>query len=100
MIDNGGDNGVLSGQVQPGPPFAQPGCSNEADEGIGVRDASEASFGVVHAGFDCVAGCDPFAQRDALRTVEGGKLVQLRAERPVGEVYGQIQQALAQVAVR
>ena len=29
-----------------------------------------------------------------------GKLVQLRAERPVGEVHGQIQQALEQVAVR
>lgn len=29
-----------------------------------------------------------------------GKLVQLHAERPVGEVYGQIQQALEQVAVR
>ena len=29
-----------------------------------------------------------------------GKLVQLRAERPVGEVYGQIQQALEQVAIR
>jgi len=29
-----------------------------------------------------------------------GKLVQLHAERPVGEVYGQIQQALDQVAIR
>ena len=29
-----------------------------------------------------------------------GKLVPLHAERPVGEVYGQIQQALEQVAVR
>jgi adenylate kinase len=29
-----------------------------------------------------------------------GKLVQLHAERPVGEVYGQIQQALEQVAIR
>jgi adenylate kinase len=29
-----------------------------------------------------------------------GKLVQLRAERPVGEVYGQIQQALEQVTIR
>jgi hypothetical protein len=29
-----------------------------------------------------------------------GKLVQLHAERPVGEVYGQIQQALEQVALR